>query len=314
MKFVVIVGAVTIVAAGLAVFLYIGSDGAAVSSAPSIDEHARVGRGRSSGTPGAPFPNTTLPTPRRIVEALPKPYSPIVTYYQELLGAAHAGDARAACRLAVDLSDCAANSRAIHAIEQVTQQAGTIGDEGMASRMSSALDQVERSAQMCEGVNEKMLASAFDLQRLAVHLDPKRFGAWLAANPSLDRSAFLSHMAEWDEYRQFAEAFTASSMEERRLEHLPVLLMIFAPDSVEGLRPPYRQADPAVFLSLYEAAKANEVPIPPDVSAQAQMMLGEGKVRPATGLGVGWTGRAAKSLGEVYLELYPKPLVTDYCE
>lgn len=251
---------------------------------------------------------------RAVNVVLPEPYAPIVATYKQLSAAANAGDAGAACRLAVDLSDCAAGQKTMHAMGRITENAAAVvtSDE-IAGRMASAMDQAGRTTKMCEGVTEEMQASAFKFQSLAARLDPARYASWLASNPSLDRDKFLSNLAEWSSYREFAKNYFASSLKKRNLADLPALLMVYAPDTARGLRPPFQQAEVGAFLALYEVAESRGVPVPPEFAAEAQRLIATGQAESGSEYMAGWKGEPPSSIGEVYLQMYPKPMMADYC-
>jgi hypothetical protein len=245
---------------------------------------------------------------------LPRPYAPISQHYFYLAEAARAGNARAACRLAVDLADCAASHKTIRAIDAIARTSSAVNDDGTASRMISALETTRNSSEMCGGVTDQMELSAYDFQKLAASLQPKRYADWLASNPSLDRESFVSRLREWNEYHAFAENHFESALKSKDLRNLPLLIMVFAPDTVGGLRPPYRRPDTGIFLALYGVAKTQNVPVPTEIAAEAQRLMVSGERPRQSALNYGWKGAAPKSLGEVYLRMHPKPMMSDYCE
>ncbi len=250
--------------------------------------------------------------------SLPSAHIPVVQIYQELSVRAKSGDSAAACRLSADLMKCASRKLNLAAAQNITNamsSGGASADARTVDHMAAVLNQADNDLQMCDGVTGNMLASAYDLQSLAAQGDPGKYERWLAANPGLDRQNFLSQIDLWRDYRIVAKRYYSKLMRARDLSDIPLLLAVYAPDSVMGVRPPYREDDLNTFLALHKVAEDHGIKISSDIDLAAKLLLKNYNQRtlPADVL-TGWSGIAPKDGQKELIEaMYPDTVSGSFC-
>lgn len=249
---------------------------------------------------------------------LPSAHVPVVQIYQEMSVRAKSGDSAAACRLSTDLMKCASRKLNLAAAQNITNamsSGGASADARTVDHMAAVLNQADNDLQMCDGVTGDMLASAYDLQSLAAQGNPEKYERWLAANPGLDRQNFLSQIDLWRDYRLVAKRYYSKLMITRDLSDIPLLLAVYAPDSVMGVRPPYREDDLDTFLALHNVAEDHGIKISSDIDLAAKQLLKNYKQRnlPADVL-TGWSGIASKDGQKELIEaMYPDTVSGSFC-
>lgn len=255
---------------------------------------------------------------KAISQTLPPSNTPVAGIFQELSVRAMRGDANAACRLSADLTICAVRQLNVAAADFVTNamvSGGAIDGDRSLDQMSSIFAAAERQAEMCADVSPSMLGHAYELQKRAAQVAPQRYSRWMASNPSLDRQNFLRQIDSWKDYRIFADAYFRRLLAERNLEDLPLLLKVYAPDSVLGVRPPFQIDDVSVFLALYQVAVSHKMQVPSDLDRAAKRLLlskefdiDEAAVR------YGWKGTAPIEIqAAVNRQMYPNINASSFC-
>lgn len=219
--------------------------------------------------------------------------------FRAVASAARSGDRVAACRLAVDLTKCANRLQSLTAATQISSAMGAGGastDDRAIGTVAAILNSADVLEAQCRGVTAEMLDQAFDMQRIAAEKDKAR-ARWLASNPYLNRSDFLSDISSWLDYKSFAQNYFRRAEIEKDLEDLPSLLLVYFPGETMTPRPPYRNPDEARFLALYEVAVSHGVTVPADIVAAATQIRSAGpRSNVPAGLREGWSGEVGTNL------------------
>ena len=236
------------------------------------------------GAPGAlEFSLATLPAedvPATQAQPLPPVDQPLAESFDALLARARRGDARAACRLAVDLARCHHNKQMSEWSSSFERQAArTANDE----RARSITDRVvmldvapQRNDAFCAGASAEQLAMSFPLQLAAAQWNPK-LRLWLASQPALDPLRFLPDLEAWQQYRTVALPW----LREAALAGDPAAQVLMARVHGDDRRngppiPPFREIDDAAFVTWAQVLNRRNIVYQAveRAAAEAQTRLG----------------------------------------
>jgi hypothetical protein len=250
-------------------FLHVGA-----SASDHLSKPSKSAPMKASAIAGPPR-HATANSSQWKQQPLPPTMTPVTEVITQLDQRAESGDARAACRIAEDLQNCRQQRDSLNLAANIAGPnvsfSGPMKPEKLVAQL---IENNEKHAAMCEGVDDRLLARAYHYQALAADHDSNAFQRWLAVAPTMDRMDFLSHLNDWRDYQHRAEAYFDSLMSQHRLADLPLLLRIYAPfDPQLMYRPPYRRDDPATFLALYQLARQNNLTIWPPLDSVARSML-----------------------------------------
>lgn len=243
--------------------------------------------GAASGADDAPsskpavqsLPDRAATAPQT-VEPLPPVDQPLAESFDDLLERAKRGDARAACRLSVDLARCHRRAQMAGWSSSYERQAARARDDAAANRM---IDQVvmldaavQRDEAFCAGLGHAQLEWSFPVQLSAARWNPD-LRVWVASQPSLDIQRFLGDLEGWQQYRAVALPW----LRDAALAGDPVAQVLMARIHGDDRRngppiPPFREIDDAAFVTwahvlnrrgiVYQAVER--------ASAEAQARLG----------------------------------------
>jgi hypothetical protein len=285
------------------------SGDAPISRSPNLQEKEDL----SSAPPGAVITASAIATGQ---SALPPVNAKVSSIFADLVARSARGDSAAACRLSADLAACATNKLAAAAIVGIANDVSQQREGGVSlDQADSMLSGIEAQSKMCEGVTQEMISHAYELQKQAAKASPDRYSGWLAANPALDKQNFLSQIESWKDYQVFAKSYYERLLESQDLKDLPLLLVVYAPNSVSGARPPYRVNDPDVFLALYSTAKKNGIKVSAGIDQAAQDLGYGAGIVPEHVFSSGWHGVVPPDAQRALTEsMYPALNSASFCK
>ena len=267
-------------------------------------EAARNARGKTSSS------HATL--------LLPDASTPTREVLAQLEPLARSGDPRAACRIALDLQDCASRKTQVAAASAMQETMRSSGVESkrfidVAGQLLAANDRLEKK---CEGVTERQIESAFDYQLIAARNNP-RIASWLVSRPALDRADFVNQLDSWTQYKSFSDQYLDAALKNVDLASLPLLINLYHPDPPAGPMPISRD-DPGMFLALVETAQSIGMQLGADIqsraaSARKNPSAVESAARYRHELSEGLPTTKSESMVASASALYSKPSVVD-CE
>lgn len=174
------------------------------------EQAARRIRAVTSSTSMPPATVDAVPT-----DELPAADMPVLALIDELDARARRGDAKAACRLGVELLRCR-KERQQGQIQALLQSAV---DQRMDEAADFEVDLLARmqeradvSAKRCAGVGPEHWRRAVEYQRLAAERGNARMRLWYVAEPALDPAFFLEDLEEWARYRAVAWDYLGEAM------------------------------------------------------------------------------------------------------
>lgn len=232
------------------------------ATAPSADSATATGQSGAAEPLGAQPPSGSRRTRADFEARLPTSSAPAARTLRALAEDALAGSPTAACWVGQALSRCASVGASLEMAEALASVPTSPYEGDGKSLSESLLEQAERAAVDCTGIDDATTAQAFKFQRLAALNGDMKHLRWLVVAPALRQDRFVEDLEDWIDYRALAKEYVQRAMERRSAEDLPVLISIFAPESYRGLRPPYRVDDPATFAALVRAATANGIEVP----------------------------------------------------
>lgn len=186
--------------------------------------------------PVATKPQADLGSPLPAIDA------PLAPHLEALRRRARAGDARAACRLAMQLNACAwLPSREIY------EERRTTANAAMGIRRREGQDE-ERAQlvllrRMCAGVRPVDATEAFRWQQQAAMAGNRESLYRAAALPALHPEEILEHVAEWSLWRDRALAYLERSMALGDPRAVETLAELYAPGQYSP-RPKVVERDP----------------------------------------------------------------------
>ncbi|HLM52417.1 MAG TPA: hypothetical protein VK325_02215, partial [Pseudoxanthomonas sp.] len=161
---------------------------------------------------------------------LPDASIPTKEVLAQLEALARSGDSRAACRIALDLQECASRKTQVAAASAMQETMRSSGVESkrfidVAGQLLAASD---RLGKKCEGVTQQQIENAFDYQLIAARNNP-RIASWLVSRPALDRSNFVNQLDGWMQYKSFADQYLDAALKSIDPVSLPLLINAYYP-------------------------------------------------------------------------------------
>lgn len=231
-------------------------------------ENIRQAIGSESSSPAA-IPKFDSEIDRTLL--LPPSNTPLVQVIGQLEKKALTGSSKAACRISQDIRRCANASAQLDLAETLSSVPVLPGRKESISE--ELLQQSQKDGDFCAQVPATMLSKGYEFQRIAANSGNKTYGRWLVAAPALDRQNFLSNLDEWQDYRKRAGNYVSEALANRSGEDFILLLGVYAPKNVTGIRPPYQIADDQTFLALMKVAQKQGLRVPTDINAAADRIF-----------------------------------------
>lgn len=166
------------------------------------------------------------------------------TFMPELRRAADAGDAVAACRLAVALGRCSERTRI---------ELGASMGEGIAP--DSPVSSLDAPADECRGASERDLEDRYRYQAQAFASGGPATDRWFVQQPMLTDDDFRMNTPNAIDFRRRAPAYVARALQRRSVDDLKVLLQVYMPPGYFESSSPLRLRDDAMFLALADIAE-----------------------------------------------------------
>lgn len=185
---------------------------------------------------------------------LPALDTPVDLVFDELAERARRGDARAACRLAVELQRCRVAGFSGRGTRWLESRAAREDDgerrEAMISELARVENERERSETVCSGLESTQLEQAFIYQQQAAQAMPE-LRTWAATQPALNFMNFVNELDAWQQYRSVAIPWLESAALEGDFAALAALARVYAQRDPRQMRlPPVSQPDAQRF-ALY---------------------------------------------------------------
>lgn len=167
----------------------------------ALDPQITAPSGLDAPSGGSAAGAGTLPEP------LPAADMPIDEIFDALAERAAKGDARAACRLVVELQRCRSAGffgRGTRGLERraIREEDGA-RREAMISQLARLEHERERSHTVCSGLSSEQLDRAFAYQQQAAQALPS-LRTWAATHPALSIPNFVNELDAWQQYRRVA--------------------------------------------------------------------------------------------------------------
>ena len=191
---------------------------------------------------------------------LPEADAPVMEYFDELAALARRGNARAACRLGVELHRCRQwqRQRAVGEMFERSLQEGNItgGIDQAIDSVARMQERNEHEARVCRGLEAEQLNQAISFQRIAAMRGSTRMRLWYAARPAMERERFLAELGEWERYRQLAPGYLEEALHAGDPLAPEILADVHRPDSGPPIPVlvPYRAPDPYRYYLYRELA------------------------------------------------------------
>lgn len=257
-----------------------------------VDEDMNSAATDAPTAPTAAMPGRWVPpaTPMAAAEAaapLPPLDAPLAETFDALLERMRRGDARAACRLSLDLARCFQHAEHGRWGRTFEREAVRAQDPARASRLidnaAHMQEMRQRNDLFCAGVAAEQLEWSFPAQLAAARWNPG-MRVWAASAPALDQLNFLADLEGWEQYRAVALPWLL----EAGLAGDPAAQILLARVYGDDRRPrppipPFRSIDDAqfvtwasvlarrgiVFEAVERAAGEAQARLGPQASAQA---------------------------------------------
>ena len=201
----------------------------------------------ATAPPDATFAQATEPTARARVDAtlaLPPRPPGARAFMPELRKAADAGDAVAACKLAVALGRCSERKRL---------ELGASMGEGIAP--GSPVSSLDAPADDCSAASERDLDDRYRYQAQAFASGTAATERWFVQQPMLSDDDFRMNTANAIDFRRRAPAYVARALQRRSVDDLKLLLQVYMPPGYFDSSSPLRLRDDAMFLALADVAE-----------------------------------------------------------
>lgn len=198
---------------------------------------------------------------------LPPLDAPLDSVFDELADRARRGEARAACRLAVELQRCRRAGyigRGSRRLESMAAQEDDLDRrESMIGELARIEAERERSETVCSGVTGDQLAQAFAFQQQAAQAMPE-LRTWAATHPALDAMNFVNELDAWQQYRHVALPWLEQAALDGDPAALIALVRIHGQSDRRGfLFPPIRQPDDERYLLYASLLERRGISTPP---------------------------------------------------
>ncbi|MCK7592170.1 hypothetical protein [Pseudomarimonas salicorniae] len=185
-------------------------------------------------------------------EPLPPLDAPVDSVFDALAGRAGRGDARAACRLAMELQRCRMAGFMGRGSGRLESMAAREEDPGRRESMINELARMEseqsRSERICSGLDSSQLDQAFAFQQQAARSMPE-LRTWAATQPALDFMNFVNELDAWQQYRSTALPWLEAAAAQGDLAAIAALARVHSPREPRRLGfPPISQPDDERFL------------------------------------------------------------------
>ena len=221
-----------------------------------------------------PSPPTAIPSFNSEIDRtilLPPRDTPLVQVLGQLEKKALTGSSKAACRISQDIRRCTNLSASLNVAETLASVPVLPGrNESMSEDL---LRQSQQDAEFCAQVPAEVLSQGYEFQRMAASSGNKAYERWLVATPELDQQDFLSNLEAWQDYRRRADKYVSEALVNRSGEDFVLLLGVYAPKNVAGIRPPYRVADDRTFMALMKVARQHGLRTPAEIKDAADRMF-----------------------------------------
>jgi hypothetical protein len=210
--------------------------------------------------------------------ALPPLDSPVVSVFDDLAERARRGDARAACRLAVELQRCRMAGFMGGGSRRLERMAAREEDEQRRESMINELARIEaeraRSEAVCSGLDTQQLDQAFAYQQQAAQAMPE-LRTWAATQPALNFMKFVNELESWQQYRNSALPWLEAAAASGDLAAIAALARVHGVREPRQLRmPPISQPDDERFL-VYAGLMERSGVIFPELQRELDRVRGE---------------------------------------
>lgn len=237
---------------------------------------------RISAPPELDLPASDASASAAAANPLPALDTPVDLIFDDLAERARRGDARAACRLAVELQRCRVAGFAGRGTRWLESRAAREDDgerrEAMISELARAENERERSETVCSGLESSQLDQAFAYQQQAAQAMPE-LRTWAATQPALNFMNFVNELEAWQQYRSVAIPWLESAAREGDFAALAALARVYAQRDPRQMRlPPVSQPDAerfALYAGLLERRGLSFGPL------QAELERARSELEPA---------------------------------
>lgn len=213
-------------------------------------------------------------------QPLPPLEQPLAESFDALLDRVRRGDARAACRLAVDLARCHQNKQLAEWSSSYEREAARTANDERARRITDQVVMLDSALQrndvFCANIDAERLQVSFPVQLAAARWNPE-LRLWLASQPALDPQRFLQDLDAWREYRAVALPW----LREAALAGDPTAQVLMARVHGDDRRtgppiPPFRELDDAAFVTWAQVLNRRNIiyQAVERAAAEAQQRLG----------------------------------------
>lgn len=199
--------------------------------------------------------------------ALPPLDTPIDAIFDDLAERARRGDARAACRLAVELQRCrmagfmGRGSRRLEGM--ATREDDSERRESMINELARIEAERERSETVCSGLEAEQLDQAFAYQHQAAHALPE-LRTWAATQPALNFMNFVNELDAWQQYRNTALPWLETAAANGDLAAIAALARVHSARDPRQMRmPPISLPDDERFLLYAALIERSGITFPP---------------------------------------------------
>lgn len=203
--------------------------------------------------------------------SLPPRNMPLAQVLSQLERQALAGSSKAACRLSQDIRRCANMSASLDLAETLSAVPVLPGKKQTVAE--ELLTQSQDEEGFCANVPVDVLDKGYEFQRAAANSGNKAYERWLVLAPALSQQDFLSDIDGWQDYRQRAGKYVSEALANRSGEDFFILLGVYAPQSVTGIKPPYHVDDDRTFLALVKVAQQHQLNVPAEIKQAADRMF-----------------------------------------
>jgi hypothetical protein len=141
---------------------------------------------------------------------LPAADVPVRELIAQLDERARRGDARAACRLGIELLRCKREHGQAHIrdlLQAAVQQRDSEVSNFEVDLLAKMEDRQDASLRRCDGIGPEDWQRAHEYQQLAAERGDVRMRLWYVAEPALETAFFLDDLEEWARYRSVARRY-----------------------------------------------------------------------------------------------------------